>query len=414
MTVVRSPARGSARADTVALACLGGMGLLAVSQFYLVIPLFPQLRQEWGLGPDEVVASQSLFGVGYAIGFLVWGAVADRRGYRRVMVAGAFGAGLLTAALALAQSYRWLLAGRVVQGLVLASFAPAAFAYVGARLAPPSRTVAITVLTSSFFAASVVGQLIGQLAPAGAWRWQFAGAGVGLLVMSGVLRGGLVADPGCESGSTGRPIRAFASLLTRTEVVMLLAASLTVMSGFVGIYLAVQSGGTVPEGAPLFLLRASALPAMLLVPLLARRLRAVPALWRLCAGFAASAALCLAAAIAGDRGPVVLGAFLFGYVAITGLVAPALVEAIIGFGQHARGASTALYTFMLFCGASLGPVVALLGGSTLDGTVLVAGLLAAAGALLTAIVLRIGRRTASPTHPPTAQPLSPPERTTSG
>jgi MFS family permease len=388
------PAKVPVRADVVALWCLGGMGLLAVSQFYLVIPLFPQLRQEWQLSLGEVVLSQSLFGVGYAIGFLIWGAVADRHGYRRVMVRGVLGAALVTASLALVDSFFLLLVGRVVQGLVLASFAPAAFAYIGARLAPSSRTVAITVLTSSFFAASVVGQVIGQLAPA-AWRWQFAVAGVVLLVMSGLLSRGLVADPVQESGPTGSAIRAFASLLTRMEVVMLLMASLTVMSGFDGIYLAVQSSGTVPAGTPLLLLRASALPAMVLVPLLARRLRVVPALSRLCSGFVASAVLCLAAVIAGDRGPVVLGAFLFAYVTITGLVAPALVEAIIGFGQHARGASTALYTFMLFCGASLGPVVLLIGGRALDGAVLVTGLLAVAGALLTAVVLRIGRSTSA-------------------
>jgi hypothetical protein len=73
-----------------------------------------------------------------------------------------------------------------------------------------------------------------------------------------------------------------------------------------------------------------------------------------------------------------------------------------------------LYTFMRFCGASLAPVVVQLGGGGLDGTVLVAGLLAAAGALMTAIVLRTGRREGLRAWPSTTHPPSPPEGTTSG
>ncbi|MFD0488906.1 MFS transporter [Saccharopolyspora spinosporotrichia] len=77
-------------------------GLLVVGQLYAVIPLLPAMARDWGGTHAEMTATSSLFGIAYAVGFLLTGPLSDRFGRRRVVVTGLTAMAVTTLAIAFA------------------------------------------------------------------------------------------------------------------------------------------------------------------------------------------------------------------------------------------------------------------------------------------------------------------------
>lgn len=347
---------------TLVFLCLAGV--LVVSQLYAVIPLLGEIARSWSTTPSAAGWTVTTFGLGYAVGFLVFGPLADRFDRRGLLVAGLAATAATTAVVAFTSTLAWGSAARALQGLTAATFAPAAFAYVAQHLHPSRRIVSISWLTSFFIASAVLGQLLSQvLAAFGGWRAVFAVSAAGLAGCAVLLAVVLRRDHTTSATSAGAAYRAMARLVTKPVVLLLLGATATVLSTFVAGYSALQLAG--PDGltgdnGALLGLRASALPAMLVVPL------AAPLLVRLAPARRVGAALLLAAAVTmsiamfarGDISVAVLGVLLFPFAFAVAVAAPALIEALGSLAGGARGAAVALYTFTLFVGASLGPLLA--------------------------------------------------------
>ncbi|SDP02662.1 Predicted arabinose efflux permease, MFS family [Actinopolyspora xinjiangensis] len=346
---------------------LCAVGLLVVGQLYTVLPLLGLFADSWSTTTAAAGLTATVFGFGYATGFLFSGPLSDRFGRRRLIVTGLTLTAAATAATALAPNLVTGCAVRAVQGLCAATFAPAAFAYIAERIAPTRRATAMTWLTSSFLAAGVLGQVLAQsLAAVVGWRGVFTTGAIALAAGAVALRFVLGPDRTSTGGSTLDAYRAMGRLLTNPAVTLLLLATLTLLGGFVALYTGLQVAGP-PDisgnAGTLLALRASALPAMLLVPLFTTRLSKLPAAQRV------GSALLFAGLISGltalfgrggDIGVLALGALLFVFVFGIAVAAPALVEAIGSLAGPARGAAVALYTFVLFVGASLGPQLAAL------------------------------------------------------
>src|SRR5690606_30914317 len=114
---------------TAALAVFAA--LFVLSQLYGVIPLLGHIANTLSVPAGSAALVQSMFGIAYATGFVLWGVVVDRFGARRVMVLGLALSIPATFAIGVAPTLTWVLIIRAVQGLVSASFAPAAFSYIG-------------------------------------------------------------------------------------------------------------------------------------------------------------------------------------------------------------------------------------------------------------------------------------------
>lgn len=363
--------------------------MLVVGQLYVVIPLASSMSRDWDVTAGATTWTVSAFGFAYAIGFLFTGALSDRFGRRRLIVAGLSLTALSTAVMALAPSLTAALVLRALQGFTASAFAPAAFAYLAEHTTGRRRTTALTALTSSFLAAGVLGQVAAQaISDVAGWRAVFLIGAPAFLVAALATRRVLL--PASTRTAQARPPvwRSMAHLVTDRRLVTLYLATATVLCSFVAVYTGLQLAG--PSGLAgqpqaLLALRASSLPALVLVALLAPRLSglggAVP---RVAAALGVAA---VAAAMAGPSGISLglLGAVLFLFVAAIAVAAPGLVEAIgASAGDEARGAAVAIYTFALFVGASLGPQLARIAVSTGFGTltIAIAGMLVA-GALLT-------------------------------
>lgn len=405
-TPPRAPATRPAASFARTLVSLCLAGVLVVSQLYTVIPILGDLARSWSTSAAGAGWTATAFGLGYAAGFLLFGPLADRFDHRRFLVLGLAATAVATAAVAFAPSLAVGCALRVVQGLFAATFAPTAFAYVARHVEPARRIAATTWLTTFFISSAVIGQVLAQLTAAlGGWRAVFVASAVALAGCAALLAVVLRSDTAGARSSTLAAYRAMGRQLTRPVVWLLLGATVTVLGSFVSIYAALQlSGPTELAGRPdaLLALRASALPAMLAVPLATPLLVRLPAARRVGAALllaAVGAALIAVVASAGGAGPVLLAVLLLPIAFAVAVAAPGLVEAIGTQAGEARGAAVALYTFVLFVGASCGPLLAgaLAGVSWFGGGF--AGVLACLALLLTA-----GAASAAAAHRTAARP----------
>ena len=106
--------RGVRAPSVLILAGLSGLAALSID---MSLPAMPQMQRTFGASVGAVQLTLSLFLVGFAMGQLVCGVVADRIGRRPVLLAGLALFAVAGLACAASPSLPVLLAGRLVQGI---------------------------------------------------------------------------------------------------------------------------------------------------------------------------------------------------------------------------------------------------------------------------------------------------------
>lgn len=385
-TLQTAPARTAP--FTVTAILVAATAIVVLSQLYGAIPLFAPVQSAFEVDSGAAAWVQGAFGIAYAVGFIAWGPLVDRAGPRRVMLIGLVALTVTTALTPFAPSFPWLIAGRVLQGAVAASFAPAAFAYLGARVASERRGLSISVLTSSFLASAVIGQIVAQ-AVVGAldWRWFFWGGAVLLVLGAAAIR--IVFLPDLPALATSaHPFRVLGGLLARAPVLVLVLTTVLVLGPMIALYTAIGNTG-VTEGNTLLALRASALPALIWAPFGNKWLGRVAPGRRLVGAFLIAAVASVSLLFV--SGSVVgVGIAMFVLAAAVAVAAPAMIQVLAGYAPEARGSITALYTCALFLGASLAPSLVATADASIATTAVAAAIASAIGG---GLVLLSQRRT---------------------
>jgi predicted MFS family arabinose efflux permease len=332
--------------------------VLVSGQLYVVIPLLHDMAAGWGASTGALTWLVTAFGIGYGVGFLVFGPLSDRFGRRRLLLLGLPLAAVTTALVALSPSPEAAFALRALQGVAVAMFPPAGMAYLAERVEPRRRVVAIAAVTGAFLASAVVLQVAAQvLVGAVGWRGLFGLSAAGFALAALGLRAVMLPDlPREGSGSLLSVYRSVPGLLFDRVLLLRYVATIVLMVGFVAVYTGLQIYG-MASPSELLLLRAGGLPSIVLVPLLMPWLGRIPATTRAVSLLFAGA---VALAVIGWTAAAALGLVLLlaVYVAsITGGL-PSLNEAVSARAGQARGTALALFSFALAVGGSVGPQVA--------------------------------------------------------
>ena len=160
---------------------------------------------------------------------------------------------------------------RSVQGLIAASFAAVALAYVGEALPPRWRSTGIGAVSTAFLVAGILGQVYAQaVAQALGWRWVI---GLAVPARSRRDRDGNHPDraaPQQASQQLGQKYRELGALAKRRELALPFMACATVLLSFVAMYAALGPLLRARFGLDdtgLLLVRLAALPAIMLAPL---------------------------------------------------------------------------------------------------------------------------------------------------
>ena len=336
--------------------------LVVLTQLYAAIPLIEPVSAD--LGADVTFALSAAFSLCYAAGFLVWGPLADQYGRRRIMLIGLVGLTAATIGCALAQAAPTLGVLRSLQGFLAASFAPVALAYLAEAVAPARRGLAVGAMSTAFLVAGVLGQVVAELvALRFGWQAVFLGSGA-LLAVATVGVALRLREPERRGDGAGlaRRFARLAQVASRPTVLLLAFAHVTLLLSLVAMYTALgpHLGRFGLDPSHVVLLRLVGLPGMFASLLTGRLAKRIGLAGVARAGFAlAAVGLALEAALAQS----LLGVALASLVFVTGVALA--VPAMIGlFGESAapnRASGMALNGFVLFVGASVGPIVAQLG-----------------------------------------------------
>lgn len=337
--------------------------LFVLTQLYLAIPLLAPVGQTFSPAMTGAVtfALATCFSLAYAAGFLIWGPLSDQYGRRPVMLTGLAMLSVATLACAFAPALSWLAALRAAQGLVASSFAPVALAWLAEAAPARHRATAIGAMSTSFLVAGIFGQVLAAwLALHWDWTWVFLVTG-GCLVAAVALTVAMVREPARASvdGHLGHRFAALGRIAMRPAVLSLSCAHITLLLSFVAMYTALgpHLGVLGLDPSQVILLRLVGLPGMF-AALLAGRLAARISMPGLAAvGYAmAAAGLALEAVLSHSLAGIAIGSLAF----VTGvaLAVPAMITQYGALAMPNRAAGMALNGFILFIGASIGPLIA--------------------------------------------------------
>ncbi|NVD99200.1 MFS transporter [Massilia sp. BJB1822] len=342
------------------VALLALAGLAAVSQLYLPLPLLPLIGRQFGLEPAAASAALGAFSLAYAAGFLLFGPLSDRLGRKPVMVGGLLALGIVTLLLSQAATPSQLIAGRALQGLATAAFPPAALAYLAESMPARLRLWALAWLSTAFLLAGLVGQIYGGMAgQALGLAWAIA-LPCPIYLGAAWLLARLPREQRAASASLGAHYAGLFSVLRKPELRGVYAPALLLVLCFMAFYLGLdryQGSALRAAGLSPLATRAVAVPGFLMPLAVAVLLPRFGAQRMVSAGLATAAAGLLLASCADGLGLLLLSSVLF--VAGVGIGVPSLIARTSALADASwRGQAVSLYTFLMFSGASLGPVLA--------------------------------------------------------
>ncbi|PHM72300.1 MFS transporter [Xenorhabdus sp. KJ12.1] len=336
--------------------------LLVMTQLYLAIPLLTYVDHYFSPTNSKTVtfALATSFSLAYAGGFLIWGPISDQYGRRPVMLIGVTVLSLTTYACAFAPSLSWLIVLRMVQGMTASSFAPTALAYLAEAVPVRHRATAIGAMSTSFLVAGIFGQVLAaSVALRWDWYWVFLITGTMLIVTVPFIVW-MVKEPvkaGVE-GHLGHRFIALGKTVMRPSVLLLSCAHITLLLSFVAMYTALgpHLGSLGLDPTNVILLRLVGLPGMfasLLVGKLAARIRISGV--AIVGYVTAAIGLVLEAIFSQFLAGIIIGSLFF--VIGVALAIPAMITQFGEVSMPNRAGGMALNGFILFIGASVGPLI---------------------------------------------------------
>ncbi|MED4954462.1 MFS transporter [Paenibacillus macerans] len=344
-------------------AILTWCGLAVVSSLYITIPLVSIFADAFHVAPSQSSWVSSSFSFTYAVGFLFFGTLSEKYGRRQTMLYGLVALCLLSPLLGLVHSLPGLILLRAVQGFAAASFGPVVLAYIVELYPIEKRVTTIGFVSTGFLMAGIIGQVFSSMISINlGWSYVFYILG-GIYLLSAILFGGLVPRGEVKKnqvsmGSTFRQIRA---VFSNTSLLFCYLVTITLLFSFVGMY---STLGNYLSQTPfalssnqILLVRAVGIVGMLASPFAGRLAGKFGAKRVLQGGLLLATAGLVIIGISSNL-PILIGMSI---VFVTGIAisVPTLITLIGSIAGEARAIGVTLYTFILFIGATLGPIAAL-------------------------------------------------------
>lgn len=326
-------------------------GFLVVAQIYAVLPLLSAIETELGITDSQSSFIPTAFGFAYAFGFFIFGPIADKMDRMVLLVAGLVALAGASALAAMAGSYLDLVLARVLQGLAAASFPATALALVSQKVQRKDQPFAISMLGFAFLSSAPLSQLfVGTLGVSFATVMWWVG---GLYLLCALVIGLSGGTAPARVPTTAENLAPTEEARRRPPVAAFVIAPATVLLSLVSFHALVRlEAGSDPGIDPQFLRLVGFPPLLLcfLAPSLTKRFGP---------GLTASFGLVIAALGMG-LATVGIGLDLASVVVSAGvaLAVPGLIAAVTFWsGDQVRARALATYTFFLFAGASVAPVV---------------------------------------------------------
>jgi MFS transporter, YNFM family, putative membrane transport protein len=333
--------------------------LLVLSQLYLAIPLISIISEIFNVSQVTATWIISTFGFAYAFGFLVFGPLCDRFGCKVLLVPGLTMLALITFAVGVSPSFELLVKFRIFQGFFAATFTPIALVYVSEVLPRSARAIGIAFVSTGFLLAGILGQVYSSIITLNfGWRWIFWFLAIAYAVAAFTIAYRF--PDSIRKKNSASVLSVYKNMILLLKSYQLLATylgTLMILLSFVSMYSGLEpyllSRYGVSQNDILFI-RMAGIPGMLLAPFSSNFIKRWGSKIVVVNGLVLASVGLGLEAISTQLFFLVLSSGIF----VTGISAtiPSLVVLTSTIAAKARGAGFALHSFVLFVGASFGPL----------------------------------------------------------
>ena len=338
-------------------------GLVVLCSLYVTIPLLSVFASTYDLSASQAAWAGSTFSFSFAVGCLFFGAISDRYGKKKVMVIGLFCLSIVTFIIGLTNSFNQLLILRGIQGATAATFSPVALTYIGLMFPDKKKVTTIGIISSGFLMAGIVGQLISTLIESTSnWNMVFYFFSIIYLITTIFLFIILPTDHiKQENKDIFAVIKKFILPFKQNTLILCNSIGVMVLLSFVGMYTALGHYLNATfhfNDQEIFYVRAVGIFGMILSPLTGRFVQKFGMNKVLTTGLLCAIIGLFFMGFSNHLWTIILMSILF--VCGIAIVVPSMLALVGQLGGNEKGIATSVYTFILFIGASIGPLLATL------------------------------------------------------
>ncbi|WP_391557035.1 MFS transporter [Robertmurraya sp.] len=337
-------------------------GLVVLCSMYVTIPLTTVMSDTFHKSVTQVAWLASSYSICYAIGCLLYGPFSDRYGRKIFFVTSISLLTVITFAIGFVDNFYILLILRGLQGLISAAFAPISLVYAGEMFPAEKRLTAVGFVSSGLLMAGVVGQVYSGLVNE-FWGWQAIFFLLGILYFLTLILIIVFLPKDEMTRPHVHMLEAFKKMTLLGKQTQLLLAfcitfslllSLVGMYTILGSYLSNQFGLTEKE---ILYVRAAGIIGMLLSLFAGRLAQKLGTTLTLKIGLALAAAGLFGIGVCPSLPLIIFASVIF----VLGIATanPIVISIVSQLAGHARGSAVSFNAFILFVGASTGPILAL-------------------------------------------------------
>lgn len=358
--------------DLILAILLFWCGLVVVASNYITIPLMSSFNQQFHVSSGQTAWLGTSFSFAYAFSCLLVVFLSNYFGRKRIMVSGLILLSFITFIMPFANQLSWLIWGRVIQGIAASSFAPVAVVYISEKFPKETKGTVVGLVSASFLISAIVGQIVSAyISRLLNWQAVFYIFGSIYLLTALILHIYVCPTSGQDQEiQFSQLLHDYWKVLGNKNLGKLYMIALTLLFSFVVFYTVLENYSVHTfhlSKDSIFRIRALGMIGMLFAPFadkLARKfdIKRLVVLSLLFSMISLSL-------IAFYQYLNVLIVMSLIFVAGISIIVPALIILVGRFGQEQAGMAVAFYTFILFLGASLGPIagvqlITLLGAKT--------------------------------------------------
>lgn len=335
-------------------------GLVILMSMFVTVPLTSVFVTDLHISETNAAWIGSIYSFCFAIGCLIYGPLSDKYGRKIFLMSSILVLAIVTFMTSFVNQFEWLLVMRALQGIASAAFAPLSLVYANDMFPPHKRLTVTGSIISGFLIASIVAQIFGIIINASfGWSSIFIILGIVYFITALFVILCLPKDQiSDKENSILRKYIQMSEIFKNLKLSMSFYIMFTVYFSLIGMYTILgdylQPYGFTEEDV--LLIRAIAIFSMLTAVFAGRIVDKLGILPTLRGALALATISLLLMGFSTSANLIILGSLLF--VAGIACVVPINVSLVVKNSGLARGSAVLFNAFMLFLGASIGPILA--------------------------------------------------------
>lgn len=339
------------------LACCA---FFVVCNVYTMLPIIEELSMVFAVPASDIGWVTSSFTLFYSIGFLLFGPLSDRWGRWQVIVYGLAALSVSTLILFAIEDFNHLIFFRGLQGFFAATFAPAALTYVFEVFPPEKRGLTIVYISAGFSISGIMGQIFSSwITKLLDWHYVFLFFFVVYLVLFVLAWIHLPKGPKSKENADSVPFRIqVMKVLGNPNLIKGYLIALTLFFCFVGMYSSFGGYLTRAYGLDtmeILWIRLIGIIGIMFSFFTGRMVKKYGLKQVLIIGLLTAAIGLAMEGATSNLTFIIISTVIF--VSGFSIVIPIMIQVIGTIGQKHRSIAVTIYSFILFLGASIGPLM---------------------------------------------------------